>query len=122
MPHAIVIMAPEETPEGRGRIIHALHTARDLAANNEDVGVFFEGIGVTCLTAFAERANPFTENYGPLFDEVKPLVRGACDFCARRRFNAADAANSLDIDLIGGVDQHHSLADLIAESWVVTTF
>lgn len=49
-------------------------------------------------------------------------VRGACDFCARRRFNAADAANSLDIDLIGDVDQHHSLADLIAESWVVTTF
>jgi hypothetical protein len=122
MRHAIVVMAAEETPEGRGRILHALHTARDLAAEGATVAVFFEGIGVTCLTAFDERDNPFTKNYGPLFDEVLPLVAGACDFCARRRFDAAAAADSLGINLLGGEDRHHSLAGLLMDSWLVTTF
>lgn len=122
MQHAIVVMAAEETPEGRGRILHAFYTARDLAKNGETVAVFFDGIGVTCLTAFTERSNPFTKNYGPLFDEVLPLVAGACDFCARRRFDAADAADSLGISLLGGEDHHHSLAGLPVDSWQITTF
>lgn len=122
MRHAIVIMAAAETPEGRGRILHAWYTARDLAADGATVAVFFEGIGVTCLTAFAERDNPFTENYGPLFDEVLPLVAGACDFCARSRFDAADAAELLGISLLGGEAHHHSLAGLLVDSWLVTTF
>jgi hypothetical protein len=53
---------------------------------------------------------------------VVPLVSGACDFCARRRFDAADAAVALGVDLLGGQDQHHNLAGLLTDSWVATTF
>ena len=120
--HVIAVMAPEATAEGRGRIVHALHTARELANRNQKVGVVFAGIGVTCLSAFAARDNPFTQNYGELFDAVLPLVGGACDFCARNRFDAADAARSLGVDLIGGEGRHHDLAELLGNGWTVTTF
>ena len=122
MPHAIVVLAPEETPEGRGRILHALTTADGLANRNETVQVFFSGIGVTCLPAFVERNNQFTQNYGDLFDSVLPSVAGACDFCARRRFDSAAAAAELGVDVVGGEDRHHDLAELLIDGWQVTTF
>ena len=120
--HAVVVLAPEDTPEGRGRILHGLVTARDLAEAGEDVEVYFDGIGVTVLTAFMERDNRFTENYGPLFDSIRPLIAGACDFCTRRRFDAAAAAEAFGVPMLGGEDKHHSLAPLLAAGTTVTTF
>lgn len=120
--HAVVVLAPEDTPEGRGRILHAFHTAQELAELGHETRVFFAGVGVTCLTAFETRDNQFTRNYGDLFDSILPLVAGACDFCARRRFDAAAAAEHWGIKLVGGKDRHHSMAKLLSDSWVVTTF
>ena len=120
--HAIVVLAPEETPEGRGRILHALTTARDLADTGADVEVYFDGIGVTCLTAFHVRDNPFTRNYAGLFDAVRPLIAGACDFCTRRRFDAVEGAEALGVAIVGGEDQHHSLAPLLAAGYELHTF
>lgn len=120
--YAIVVLAPEDTPEGRGRILHAFTTARDLAAAEHEVAVYFDGIGVTCLTAFQQRDNQFTQHYSELFDEIRPLISGACDFCARRRFDAADAAAALGVDFLGGEDHHHSLASLLLDDVTVTTF
>lgn len=120
--HAIVVLAPEDTPEGRGRILHALVTAQGLSKAGENVEVYFDGIGVTVLTAFMERNNRFTENYGPLFDSILPLIAGACDFCTRRRFEATEAAAAFGVPTLGGEDQHHSLAPLLAAGTSVTTF
>ena len=120
--HAVVVLAPEDTPEGRGRILHAFVTARDLTEAGEDVEVYFDGIGVTVLTAFLEPSNNFTENYRPLFDSIHPLIAGACDFCARIRFDAADAAEAFGVPFLGGEDKHHSLAGLLQAGSTVTTF
>ena len=120
--HTIAVLAPEETPEGRGRIIHALTTARDLIEAEADVEIFFEGIGVTCLTAFHKRDNPFTQAYGELFDEVRPSMAGTCDFCTRRRFGAEEGAAALGIPIIGGEDRHHSLAPLLDAGTQLHTF
>ena len=120
--HIIVVLSPEDTPEGRGRILHALVTAQGLAEAGEEVEVHFDGIGVTVLTAFMERDNRFTENYGPLFDSIRPLIAGACDFCTRRRFEASEAAAAFDVPMLGGEDKHHSLASLLAAGASVTTF
>ena len=115
-------MAPEETPEGRGRILHAFTSARDLTAAGASVEVYFEGAGVTCLTAFHAADNRFTQHYAGLFDEVRPLIAGACDFCTRQRFEAEPAAAALGIEMVGGEDQHHSLADLVLRGYEVHTF
>jgi len=120
--HAVVVLSPEDTPEGRGRILHALATARGLAEAGEEVEVHFDGIGVTVLTAFMERDNRFTKNYGPLFDSIRPLITGACDFCTRRRFEASPAADEFEVPMLGGEDQHHSLAELLMAGKTVTTF
>ncbi|MDJ0961639.1 MAG: hypothetical protein QNJ88_13355 [Acidimicrobiia bacterium] len=120
--HAIVVLSPEDTPEGRGRILHAFTTARDVAASGAEVAVYFDGIGVTCLTAFRAQDNQFTRNYAGLFEDIRPLIAGACDFCARRRFGAAEAAIALDVEFLGGTDQHHSLATSLLDDAVVTTF
>lgn len=120
--HAVVVLAPEETPEGRGRILHAFYTARDLAAGGAAVEIYLDGIGVTLMAAFAEPVNPFTTAYKPLFDEIRPLIEGACDFCTRKRFDAASAAGVLGIPVVGGEDHHHSLASLILEGYQVHTF
>ena len=120
--HAVIVMADEATPEGRGRIIHALTTARDLASAGEHVEVYFDGIGVTSLTAFVARDNPFTENYGELFDSIRPLISGACDFCTRRRFDAAGAAEALGVAIVGGHDAHHSLAPLALDHYRIHIF
>jgi hypothetical protein len=120
--HAVVVISPEDTPEGRGRILHALVTAQGLSEAGEEVEVHFDGIGVTALTAFMERDNRFTESYGPLFDSIRPLITGACDFCTRRRFEASEAAEAFDVPLLGGEDQHHSLASLLMAGATVTTF
>jgi len=42
--YAIVVLAPEETPEGRGRILHAFTTKRfDAAGASVALGVDFVG-------------------------------------------------------------------------------
>jgi hypothetical protein len=120
--YAVVVLAPEETPEGRGRILHAFTTARDLAASGASVAIYFDGIGVTCLTAFHARDNQFTSHYGPLFDEVRPLIAGACDFCARGRFDATDAVGAFGIEFLGGDGRHHSLAEVLLNGATVVTF
>ena len=120
--HAIVVLAPEDTPEGRGRILHALHTAQHLSKAGERVEIYFDGIGVTVPDAFLERSNRFTENYGPLFDSLKPSFAGACDFCARVRFEATEGTAAYEMPLLGGEGKHHSLAGLLQQGATVTTF
>lgn len=119
---AVVVMAPEDSPEGRGRILHAFVTARDLAQVGDVVEIYLDGNGVTLLSAFATPTNPFTTNYRSLFDEVIPLIQGACDFCARVRFDATADADAFGIELLGGEGNHHSLAYLVQDGYEVLTF
>ncbi len=120
--HALVVMAASDTPEGRGRMNHALRATKSLADSGEEVALYFHGIGVTWMDAFAKREDRFTQNYGPLFDEVKARIGGACDFCAATRFEVDAAAAGLGVALLGGSGEHHSVADLIGDGWTVVTF
>ena len=117
--YAIVLMAPEATADGRGRLLHAFTTARDLRAAGADVEFYFDGIGVECLTAFHTKENPFTEHYGKLFDEVRVFAQ-ACGVCSKH-FHADDAAEALGVEMIS--DEHHrSLAHGLLDGYEVVTF
>lgn len=118
----LVVQSASDTPEGRGRMVHALKTAQELQASGADVGLYFHGIGVTWLAAFATRTDQFTENYGPLFDGVLRTIAGACDFCAAVRFDVAEAAESLGVALLGGTGEHHTVAQLLSQGRQVVTF
>lgn len=121
--YAIVVMSEhsEGHPGGQGRMVHALSATKEFMEAGEEVSLWFHGIGVGWLSAFDARYDQFTRNYGPLFDEVRPAIGGACAFCVAKRFGAADSAERLGVTLVGG-DDHHTVAALIGDGWEVLTF
>jgi hypothetical protein len=102
-------------------MVHAMTLARDLRAAGHEVTIHFHGVGVRWLAAMADRNDPFTRHYGGLFDQIRDIAAG-CQFCATNRFGASDSAERLDIDLVGGLQEHHSVAGLIGEGAQVHTF
>lgn len=122
--YALVVMSEqgEEHPGGQGRMVHALSAAKAFKDAGEDVTIWFHGIGVGWLTAFAEANDRFTQNYGPLFAEVSDVIAGTCNFCTTRRFDATEGANQLGVAIVGDDGQHHSVADLAVAGYSVITF
>lgn len=122
--YAIVVMSEggEDHPGGQGRMLHAMNGAKDLRAAGEDVSIWFHGIGVTWLTAFDEQADRYTQVYRPLFDEVRDLIGGACEFCAVTRFGAGTSATNLGVPVLRSAGEHHTIATLIAEGYQIVTF
>jgi len=117
--YALIVMSEhgDEHPGGQGRMIHALKAAQEFKAAGVPAGLFFHGIGVQWLTLFETRPDRFTQNYGPLFDEVRDLIVGACHFCAATRFGAGEAAARLGVPLLGAPGDHHSLAAIVAAGY-----
>jgi len=122
--YALVVMSEhgEQNPGGQGRMLHALEAAREFKAAGVHAELFFHGIGVQWLTAFATPSDRYTEVYGPLFEEVRDMIAGACNFCAAKRFGAAEAAAGLGVPLLGGEGEHHTVAHLVADGYHPTVF
>jgi hypothetical protein len=122
--YAIVVMSEhsEGSPGGQARLLHALSAAKDFADSGEEVRIWFHGVGVTWLAAFDARYDQFTRNYTALFDAVRASIAGACDFCTRTRFGAAQAAERLGVPIVGGDGQHHTVAALAVDGYQVIIF
>ena len=121
--HVIVVMSPpgEANPGDQGRMVHAMTLARDLRAAGQQVGVYFHGVGARWLAAMADRNDPFTRHYGALFDQIRDVAAG-CEFCVTNRFGAAEGANRLGVKLVGGLEEHHSVAAQLAQGDQLHTF
>ncbi len=122
--YALVVMCEhgEDHPGGQARMLHALKTAKEFAAAGVHARIFFHGIGVQWLSQFESRPDKFTQNYGPLFDEVRVTIAGACHFCAATRFGAGEAAGRMGVPLLGNPGDHHTLAALVAEGYQPIVF
>jgi hypothetical protein len=122
--YAIVVMSEHSdgNPGGQGRMVHALSAAKAFKDAGEDVSLWFHGIGVGWLEAFDARYDAFARNYGPLFDELRGAIGGACDFCTTKRFGVTQAAERLGVPVVGGAGEHHTVADLVASGHTVFTF
>jgi hypothetical protein len=122
--YAIIVMSEngEANPGGQGRMLHALKTAQEFKAAGVPVNIYFHSIGVLWLNAFEAKADKFTQNYGPLFEEVRDTMAGACHFCAATRFGAGEAAGRLGIPLLGKPGDHHTIATLVAEGYQPIVF
>jgi hypothetical protein len=122
--YAIVVMSEHSdgNPGAQGRMVHALSAAKVFKDAGEDVSLWFHGIGVGWLEAFDARYDTFTRNYGPLFDELRGAMGGACDFCTTKRFGVGQAAEHLGVPVVAGEGEHHTVADLVVEGYTVFTF
>ena len=122
MTTALVMMTDPGNPEANGRMVHLLKTAEGLRSRGDDVTVYLHGAGVNWATAFAAREDRFTQHYGELFDGVKPMIAGACNFCANVRFEQTEALGELGIGVLGEEGGHHTVAEIIADGDRVVTF
>ena len=116
---ALVMMASDDNPEGRGRMVHLMTTAADLGADAE---IYFHGAAVNWLAVFDQRQHPFAEAYGDKFDAMKHQIVGACNFCTNVRFEMGESAAHLGVTILGEEGQHHSIADLLRSGATVITF
>ena len=117
--YALVVMSDhgDDHPGDQGRMLHALKAAQEFKAAGVTAHLFFHGIGVQWLTEFEKRSDKFTQHYGPLFDEVRDTIGGACHFCAATRFGAGESAERMGVPLMGAPGDHHSVAALVAEGY-----
>lgn len=122
--YAVVVMSEhsEGNPGGQGRMLHALSAAQEFRDAGEEVSIWFHGVGVTWLAAFNAQYDQFTRHYGSLFDSLRASIGGACDFCTRTRFGAAEAAQQLGVPIVGGDGRHHTAAALTADGYQVLIF
>ena len=116
---ALVMMAADDNPEGRGRMVHLMTTAADLGTDAE---IFFHGAAVNWLAAFDQREHPFTQAYDEKSDAIRDQIVGACNFCTNARFEVGDSADRLGVAILGEEGQHHSIANILASGATVITF
>lgn len=122
MSYALVMMTDPGNPEANGRMVHLLKSATTFRDAGEDVAIHFHGAAVNWAGAFAAREDRFTQHYGELFDEVKPLIAGACSFCSKVRFQQTEAVDALGLRYLGDEDSHETAADLVLAGKQVITF
>ena len=120
--YAILVTSASDTPEGRGKMIHALLTGRDIIANGSEVKYLYQGIGVTWLKEFNIREHPFTTHYGHVFDEMKEHIMGACNFCSNGRFEVGDHVREMGIDFVGEEGDHFAVGDLVSQGYQLLSF
>ena len=122
--YALVVMSEsgEAHPGGQGQMLHALQAAAEFRSAGVEVSLWFHGIGVEWLTVFEARSDRFGEVYGPLFDSLRDVVGGACEFCAVKRFKVEASATALGVPIVGGANEHHTIAHLVADGYEVVVF
>ncbi len=122
--YAIVVMGLGECndqPAGRGRIAHALKTAKALKDAGDEVQLHFHGAAVRWLEAFDKREHKFTQHYGGAFDDVKDTIAGACNFCAKVRFKVSASVDRLGVGYLGEEGEHGTIVPLLQQGFQVIT-
>ena len=119
MATALVMMTDPGNPEANGRMVHLLKTAAGLRDAGTDTAIYLHGAAVNWASAFAERSDRFTQHYGELFDEVKPLIAGVCNFCSNVRFGQGEAVAELGLATLAG--HREPLGSVVSDGDLVVT-
>lgn len=120
--YLISIISASDTPEGRGKMTHALHTGRDIIANGGEIKFVYQGLGVTWLQEFNKREHPFTQHYWGIFEEMREHIMGACNFCTNGRFKVGDDVKAMDVAIVGEDGEHFAVGDMLAQGYQLLTF
>lgn len=117
MQTAIILFADTDTPEGLGRAVNALTTAKEFKEAGDEVRVVFDGAGVKWVPALADPEH----KYHRAFDDVRDVVSGACDYCSRA-YGVKEEVESTDVSLMSEYSGHPSVRTLMADGFQVLTF
>ena len=75
---ASIVFADTDRPEGLGRVVNALTTAKEFKEAGDEAVVIFDGAGTKWVAELAREDH----KYHGLFEEVRDVVGGACSYCA----------------------------------------
>jgi hypothetical protein len=117
MKAAVLLLADTDRPDGMGRMVNALTTAREFQENGDEVVVIFDGIGVKWIPELVASDH----KYHRLFEEVRDVVSGACVYCSRA-FGVKDAVEKAGIPFLDEFRGHPSIRSLMASGHQLITF
>jgi hypothetical protein len=114
---ALVVLADTEAPDGLGRVVNAMITAKELKESGDEVALVFDGAGTKWVAALNEDEH----RYHGLFEDVRDRIVGACAYCARA-FGVKEEVESADVELLDDFEEHPSLRSYLADGYHVLTF
>jgi hypothetical protein len=114
---ASVVFADTDRPEGMGRVVNALTTAKEFREAGDEAVVIFDGAG-TKWVAELLREN---HKYHGLFEDVRGVVGGACSYCAGAH-GVKEEVEEAGVRLLEEYEGHPSLRTLIRDGYAVVTF
>jgi len=114
---AIVILTDTETHESLGRVSNAFEFAKELADQNQEVAIIFDGAGTKWIPALEDE----NHDMHPLYKAVRTHIDGACKFCSKA-FGVINEVRKSDISLLDDYDGHPSLANYVSQGYQVVTF
>ena len=114
---ASVVFADTDRPEGMGRVVNALTTAKEFKEAGDEAVVIFDGAGTKWIPELS-RAD---HKYHGLFEEVRDVVGGACSYCAAA-YGVKEQVEQAEVKLLEEYEGHPSLRTLIGDGYAVVTF
>jgi hypothetical protein len=114
---ATIVLADTGSPEGLGRVVNALETAKEFKEAGDEALVIFDGAG----TKWIDELSRSDHKYHELFEDVRGEMAGACAYCAKA-FGVKDRVEEEGVPLIDEYEGHPSVRKLVSDGYEVVTF
>ena len=114
---ASVVFADTDRPEGLGRVVNALTTAKEFKEAGDGAVVIFDGAGTKWVAELSREDH----KYHGLFQDVRDVVGGACSYCAEA-YGVKEQVEQAGVPLLEEYEEHPSLRRLISDAYAVVTF
>lgn len=114
---ALLVLADTDSPEGLGRVVNALTTAKEFKEAGDEALVVFDGAGTKWVAELSESDH----QYHALLEETQDLVAGACAYCSSA-YGVRERVEQSPISLLDEYEGHPSVRRLVADGYHVVTF
>jgi hypothetical protein len=114
---ASIVFADTDRPEGLGRVVNALTTAKEFKEAGDESVVIFDGAGTKWIAELSREDH----KYHALFEDVRDVVAGACSYCAGA-YGVKEQVEQTGVPLLDEYEGHPSVRSLVNDGYEVVTF
>jgi hypothetical protein len=114
---ATIVFADTGTPEGLGRVVNALTTAKEFKEAGDEALVVFDG----AATKWIDELSRSDHKYHRLFEDMRDQVAGACAYCAAA-YGVKERVAEVGVPLLDEYEGHPSVRKLVSDGYHVVTF
>jgi len=114
---ASIVFADTDSPEGLGRVVNALTTAKEFKEAGDDALVIFDGAGTKWVAELSREDH----KYHALFEDIRDAVGDACSYCAGAD-GVKDQLKRIGMELLEEYGGHPSVRSVVNGGYAVVTF